>query len=58
LKELEQERSHRKVLEERVEDLESSLREIMEENAKIKEDIKEVISDNNILTQHFTQMQD
>ena len=43
----------RKELEDKTEELDALLRQMMEENANLKDSIKEVINDNTVLTQHF-----
>ena len=58
LKEVEQEKKTRKSLEERVDEVESTMRELMEENVKLKDDLKECVTDNNILSQHFQMLQE
>lgn len=51
LKELEVEKKKRKTVEDKVDEMESNIIDIMEENVKLKDELKECIADNNLLTQ-------
>ncbi|CDW73825.1 UNKNOWN [Stylonychia lemnae] len=58
LKELELERKLKRRLEDRVDELQSAFHQIVNENQKLKEDLKEIMADNKVLSEHFQAIQE
>jgi hypothetical protein len=55
---LDHERKSKRHLEDRLDELESTLQQLVDENQKLKDELSDCISDNKILTQHWQQVQD
>lgn len=52
-KELDYERKSKRRLEDRVDELEQALHQLVDENQKLKDELTECMADNKVLSEHF-----